>query len=119
MLCVGCSTRAIVDAGTESGVDAAGEASDCPFCFDASPPPYDGAPNWPDAIAPPPESCDDAGMCALPPSICASPHALEYFDDAVCVDGGCTFTIKFAYCDECVDAGCVIVQTTPPPPTAP
>ena len=92
------------------------DATTCPFCgVDA---PYEAAaPIPPDALPPPEIACDDAGACALPSSVCATANWLEYFDDGVCVDGGCVFQVKMNPCAYgCVDGGCVIEHSTVPGP---
>ena len=87
------------------------------FCSDATGPiDYDAGTYTPDAIPPPPQDCSDSGRCTLPPSVCVAASVLEYFDNATCVDGGCQFEIKFHYCDECVDGGCISNHTAPVPP---
>ena len=103
----GCSTSPKTLPAPPEDATTQEDAASCPFCnVEASA--YDVAqPQPPDAIAPPPVACDDAGTCALPPSICADPQWLEYFDNGTCEDGGCAFDVQFHFCDwGCYDGGC-------------
>jgi hypothetical protein len=119
---VGCDNPSPM-LGPDATTAEAGDDASCLFCFDGDLP--DGQqppPTPPDAIAPPPVACvldagDGGAECPLPRSICADPKWLEYFDDGVCVDGGCTFQEAFQYCgpDGCFDGGCILTVTTPPP----
>jgi len=91
------------------------------FSFDASwAPPQ---PQPPDAIAPPLVDCSDAGdagdagACPLPKSFCLDSSWLEYFDNGVCVDGGCQYEVHLYSCS-CFNDGCYTGGglTAPVPP---
>lgn len=118
VLTVGCDNSSPVFDPDATTSDAGSEAT-CGFCFDG------GAldvqqPTPPDAIAPPPVACvldaGDGGIeCPLPRSICANNLWLEYFDNGVCADGGCSFDEAFKYCGYgCFDGGCIPYQGTAP-----
>ena len=97
-------TTPLPDGGNDAastGTDAGGFTIDAPNYDAPQPPP----PPVPDAAAPPPEACvqDGGPACPLPPSVCADTNYLEYFENGVCVDGGCQFDSKLFLCT----AGCV------------
>ena len=107
-----CDAREVADAGAPDAAEDAAEDAGCAFC-DAGP----VQPGPPDALPPPQVACDDAGACPLPPSICADPQYLEYFDNGTCVDGGCEYDVALTSCPYgCVDGGCYGPQLTKAPP---
>lgn len=111
---LGCNGR-----DTVTLADATVVADDAsPFNFsDAWATPDVLGPTPPDALAPPAVDCDDAGACALPPSVCVDTRWLEYFDNGVCADGGCQFNVEWHYCDDhCADGGCAFYHSTLPGP---
>ncbi len=108
----GCNGRDTVTLADATVIDDGGS----PFNFgDGGASPDVAGPTPPEALAPPAVDCDDAGACALLPSFCVDTRWLEYFDNGVCVDGGCQFKAQLHECnDECVDGGCVAPQLTAP-----
>jgi hypothetical protein len=83
-------------------------------------------PGPPPPLPPPHVDCidgGDAGMtCPLPGSVCATGQWLEYFDNGVCVDGGCQFDTQMHQCvstnggfSYCSDGGCVYIGPTAAP----
>jgi len=105
----------VTDAGSPlPDVTSSDDAASCPFCeVDAGF--YDApSPALPDALPPPQVDCTDAGMCPLPHSVCVDNQWLEYFDNGVCEDGGCSFDVKMKSCSGyCWDGGCQQSITAP------
>lgn len=106
---IGCNGAAIVPGIDAGSIDA---SDDSTFAFgDAAYKPEVSYPGPPDALPAPQFDCLDAGdaaaTCPLPSSTCASNDWLEYFDDGVCVDGGCQFTAHLHQCGYfCSEGGC-------------
>ncbi len=117
-----CTTHEITDAGPTPDPDATTETSSpCAFCIDAT---YDVP--APTPLPPPEVACvldaGDGGVeCPLLGSFCLNANTLEYFDNGVCVDGGCQFDALLHPC-VCQDGGCVLIPPgtmVPPPPHGP
>ena len=54
-----------------------------------------------------PCSDGDASSCALPPSVCADQDWLAYFDDPMCMEGQCQWTVRYRQCPgRCSGQGC-------------
>jgi len=92
----------------------------CNFNFADAASSGDGSYATPDALPAPPVDCvldagDGGAVCPLPVSFCIDQTWLEYFDDGVCVDGGCEFQAHLRGCDICEDAGCINQETAPAP----
>ncbi len=107
---IGCNGAAIVPGIDASSTDASDE-SQLSFDDGAYHPDVSYISGQPDALPPPQFDCLDAGSvaarCPPPPSICASSGWLEYFDDGVCVDGGCQFAAHVYECAYvCYEGGC-------------
>jgi hypothetical protein len=96
------------DAGVTTGTDAAGWLTDD---FGCSVP----APAVPD---PPMMACGpEAGAptdveCPLPPSVCAGPNTIAYFDNGTCASGVCTWQKIYGRCPTtCVNGACLSLGT--------
>src|SRR5450755_2571633 len=106
---VGCNGAVIAPGIDASSTDA---TDDSTLWFgDVASKPDVSYPGPPDALPPPQFDCGDAGdaaaTCPLPPSFCIDGTWLEYFDDGVCVDGGCQFTAHTHQCYlVCFEGGC-------------
>ena len=115
---VACTSH---DLPAEAGTSADASANDatlCAFCSDAAYV-YDApGPTPPDAFPPPQVDCSDGGACPLPRSVCVDDQWLEYFDNGLCEDGGCSFDVKMTMCGQglCFDGGCQLPHLTAPAP---
>lgn len=80
----------------------------------------DGAPDHAMISIPDGGSCaaSDAGVCGLPPSVCADNRWLAYFTNATCVEGGCRWDVAYRDCGAigCVNHGCNLNITAPAAP---
>ncbi len=92
--------RPMIDGMSHTVVDAvpAPDAAPLPDApIDATPLP-DASPPL-DAGALPPTPCGgDAGMCLLPPPVCADDHYVVYYTDGMCTAGECVWTSNLHYC---------------------
>ena len=110
---VACNTGDVQGGGADATEPDDSSSDVASFSFGDAPYVYDVTPGYPEPLPPPSVSCVDAGdagsVCPLPRSICDQ-SLLEYFDNGVCVDGGCRFDSHLTSCGgstSCVDGGCV------------
>lgn len=104
------------DAGSlpvDSGLDA---WSSSPAVEDAAPGPgFDATGLDAPGPDPAPTVCGadaaEAGVCPMPPSACADPHWLVFYDNAQCVAGSCTWEKRY---NDCGPVGCFFGECRPP-----